>query len=503
MLKRIAIPLLYPDGPAAAAPPVTPQPDPGAAPAPAATPPAKPAPEKPIDSKQLAGFAADFLGKQMTGEGEPKPAPKPEGGAPADPAAAAPPAAEPAAPTPPKPKKAPQKKAATPRVEPKTEPQPQLTAEQIAQAAAKGVAEAIKPSAPAGAPKTELNDVEQRRVVALEHMEKMYPEKYPGIAEKYKTSLLELQAYAEKWESTHPGETFDEGADEHASFFAKHDVDWDDQDFTEAVADIRATAKMQEQNKESEKRMSKLERGERLRQAAPEIGEHQTAGATVFWGNTKPELAKVIKDDGTVDVALLTEQQKKDPIGYTIRVNAANQLNAEVAELYKVMNGLEDFNAKNPAHVAIGEFAADMERDLLRRPDEEQRDADGRKFLPASQYWKIPKDRRDEYYWTFSPAELAALRAHSLATRTEKIVEMEHKRQREYALAMGWKPPEGAETGAQPEVEHAAAPADPAELKPRSPSAGGESRLHAKSGGGAKGAEDFLSSFGKKQMGQS
>lgn len=502
MLKRLAI-LLAPEGAAPAAPPAAPAADapPPAAPAAPAATPAKPAPEKSIDPKQLAGFASDFLGKQFTGSTEssvPGDPLAPSGPAPKAGAAAAP--AAPAAPA--KPKKAPVKPA-PPKVEPKAEPAPSLTAEQIAQAAAKGVAEAIKPSSPAAAPKTELSPAEERRYATLQHMERMYPEKYTGLADKYKVSLIELQRYAEKWESEHPGETFDEEAEEHSAFFSKHPVDWEDDDYTEAVADIRATAKMQEQQKESEKRMSKLERGERLRQAAPEIGEHQTAGASVFWGNTTPELAKVIKDDGTVDTALLLEQQKKDPIGYTLRVNAANQLNHEVAELYKVMNGLEDFNAKNPAHVAIGQFAADMERDLVLRPDEQQRDAQGRKFAPAKDYWKMPKERREEYYWTFSPAELAALRAHSLAGQTENLVKAEHKRQREYALAMGWKPPEGSEIVAPAAGEAGSGEAEPADGKPRSPSAGGESRLHAKSGGGAKGAEDFLSSFGKKQLGQS
>lgn len=505
MLKRIAM-LLAPEGAPAAAPPAA---APPAAPAAGTPPPAAPAAgaappkqaEKQIDPKQLAGFAADFLGKQFSGsaeEGKPGDPLAPGAAAPKPGAAAAP--AAPAAPA--KPKKA-AKKPAPPRVEPKAEPPPTLTAEQIAEAAARGVAGVIKPGAPAAAPVAELTPAEERRVSILSHMEKMYPEKYPGIAAAYKTSLLELQRYAEKWEAEHPGEAFDENADEHSAFFAKHPVDWEDDDFTEAVADIRATAKVAEQTKASEQRMSKLERGERLRQAAPEIGEHQTAGAIVFWGNTTADLKDVVKPDGSVDTALLIEHSKKDPIAYTARVNAANQLNTEVSELYKVMNGLEDFNPKNAAHVAIGNFASEMERDLIRRPDEEQRDQHGRKFAPAKEYWKMPKERREEFFWTFSPAELAALRGHSLAGQTEKMIAAEHKRQREYALAMGWKPPEGGETAAPGAAAAAAPELEPTDGKPRSPSSGGDSRLQARSAGAAGTAEDFLSAFGKKQLGQS
>lgn len=501
-MKRF-LPLLAGEGavaapPGQAAPPAA-APEGGQPGAAAPAPPAKPAEPK-VDATQLASFARDFLGKQMEGQ-PPKPdevKPKPEG-QPGAPAAAAAPAA-PAAPAKPKAPKKPAK--VQPRIEPPTPPAPALTPEQIAEAAAKGVAEVMRPGL-ATAPKTELTAVEQRRFSTLQHMERMYPEKYVGIAERYKTSMLELQKYADDWEKAHPGETFDESADEHESFFAKHDVDWEDDDYTEAVADIRTTEKLADERKKADQRMSKLERSERLRQAAPEIGAHQTAGATVFWKNTTKELADVIKPDGSVDLPKLEEAKKKDPIGYTLRVNAANLLNHEIAELYKVMNGLADFDPKQPAHVAMGQFAVEMETDLMRRSDEDKRDADGRMFLPAAEYWKVAKDRRENYYWTFSPAELAALRAHSLSTQTEKDIVAEHQRQREYALAMGWKPPEGGESaapvGGEPQGGEPAAGGG----KPESPGGAAESRMHAAATGGAGAGQDFLSSFYKKQVGQS
>jgi hypothetical protein len=211
----------------------------------------------------------------------------------------------------------------------------------------------------------------------------------------------------------------------------------------------------------------------------------------------------VVKPDGKVDLAKLEEAKKKDPIGYTLRVNAANNLNHEIAELYKVMERLVDFDPKNAAHVALGEFATQMERSLMLRPDDEKRDADGRMFLPATEYWKLPRERREGYYWTFSPAELAALRAQTMSTQTEKDVAAEHQRHREYAIAMGWKPPEGSDIGAVPEGEGGAAAAAPAGAKPESPGGAAQSRMAAAASGGGGAGEDFLSSFHKKQLGQS
>lgn len=444
----------------------------------------------------MASFARDFLGKQMDSE-PPKPETPPKPGEPGAPAAPAAPAA-PGAPSP-----KPKRKPTAPKIEPKTEPPvPALTPEQIAEAAAKGVAQVMRPTI-ATPPKSELTETEERRFATLTHMEKMYPEKYNGIADRFKTSMLQLQKYAEDWETAHPGQPFDETSEEHTEFFKKHDVDWEDDDYTEAVADIRATAKLEEERKKSDARMSRLERTERLREKAPEIGAHQTAGGSVFWQNTTKELAGVIKEDGKVDTDLLEAEKKKDPIGYTIRVNAANALNVEIAELYKVMNNLADFDETNPAHLAMGEFAARMERDFMRRPDEEQRDDEGRKFLPAAQYWKVPKGNRESYYWTLTAADLAALRATSLARSAEKAVAEEHKKQREYALAMGWTPPAGSETvppaGAEPEAESPATGG----VKPVSPGGAADSRLHASATAGGRGEPDFLSSFHKKQMGQS
>lgn len=493
------LPLLAGEG-AVAAPPAQTPPGEGAQPGAAAPAPAPKPAETKVDAEKMASFARDFLGKQMEGQPAKPDEVKPKPGAPgAAPGAAAAPAA-PAAPAKPK---APKKTAKVqPRVEPPVPPAPALTPEQIAQAAAKGVAEAMGPGL-ATAPKTELTAVEQRRFSTLQHMERMYPEKYVGIAERYKTSMLELQKYADDWEKAHPDQPFDETAEEHNSFFAKHDVDWEDEDYTEALADIRTTARLEEDRKQSEQRMSKLERGERLRQAAPDIGAHQTGGATVFWRNTTKELADVIKPDGAVDVAKLEEAKKKDPIGYTFRVNAANLLNHEIAELYKVMNGLADFDPKQAVHVAMGEFATEMERDLLRRSDDDKRDGDGRMFMPATQYWKLPKERRENYFWTFTPADLAALRAQTLATQTEKDIAAEHQRQREYALAMGWKPPEGSASGAPAGGEPQGGSPAAGALKPESPGGAAESRMHAASTGGAGTAQDFLSAFHKKQLGQS
>ncbi len=503
-MKRF-IPLLAGEG-AVAAPPVPAAPagappeggQPGAAPPAAA---AAPKPEGPkVDANQMASFAKDFLGKHFEGQPE-KP---PEGAPKVEPKPGEPGAAAPAAPA--KPKTKPKAAKVEPRIEPPVPVPPALTPEQIAQAAAKGVAQAMAPGT-GTAPKGELNPVEERRMVTLQHMERMYPEKYVGLAERYKASMLELQNYSAKWEQEHPGQPFDESAEEHEQFFAKHDVDWEDDDYTEAVADIRTTAALAEERKGNEQRMSKLERTERIRQAGPDIGAHQTAGATVFWRNTTAELADVIKADGTVDTAKLEEAKKKDPIGYAFRVNAANALNREIAELYTVMNGMTDFNPKDPVHVEMGSFATRMERDLSRRAEDDKRDAEGRMFVPAERYWSAVKEKGkayvENYFWTFSPAELAALRAHSLANEIEKNITAEHQRQQEYALAMGWKPPEGQEIVQVGTAETGAPSPAAGGSKPESPGGAAESRMHANKTAGAGGAQDFNTSFFKKQMGQS
>lgn len=403
------------------------------------------------------------------------------------------------------------KKAAPPKPKPKikavnvnVQPPAPLSADQIAEAAARGVATAMAPKKDETVKKDEtpeLSASDQRKISVLQQMEKMATDKYKGISDRYKTSTLELKQYAEKWEREHPGQEFNEEDAEHEDFFKTHDVDWSDEDYTEAVAEIRTQSALEEERKKTNERLSVFERKDKLREAAPEIEKAQVQPARLLWAQMGDEFKELVDANGVLNMEKAVELKKADPLTFSMRVQAANALQTEVGELYKVMNGLADYDAKNPVHINIGNFAAEREREMAGKPIEDRIDSEGKDFLPAEAYYKLSKAKRAEY-WTFSVQDVAALRASHLSQLTRNLIAAEEKKHEEWAAARGFSkvPKEASATPtAKPEPEPEPEPADG---KPRSPSSDSESRLTANRRGTGNAPPDPGLTFLQRQLGK-
>lgn len=399
------------------------------------------------------------------------------------------------------------KTTAKPAAKPARKPEPakQLTGEEIAEAAARGVATAMqvkpadtKPAAPAG---PELSDAEKRRVGVLEQMEKMFPEKYKGLSEKYKTGLTSLAQYAQEWERAHHGETFDENAEEHEDFFSKNSPDWEDDDYTEALTEIKSEEKVAKVSEKTNERLSKFERAEKLREEEPKIAASTAKPASLFWKDHGEDFGAIIKEDGTVDAEKFKALQDADPVTFGIRLQAAQALDAEVRELYKVMNGLTDYDPNNQIHRAISSFADLKEQELAAKPHEERLDGGGRDFLPAAKYYKLSKEKRQDY-WTFGVDELGALRAAALADWSKNLVKSEEEKLENWAKARGLKKADATEQ-AQPakKAEEEETP-EPTGDKPLSPSTSSESRMAATKNKDTKAVPEFGSTFLSRQLGK-
>lgn len=379
----------------------------------------------------------------------------------------------------------PGKPSAAPR--PRTPPRPRqeatMTPEAIAAAAAEGVARAMKPEPaakpePVKSPVDDLPAKEKRKVEVMQRMEKLYPEDYKDLSKRYVESLLKVSKYADEWEAAHPGETFDEDAEEHRAFYDANNVDWEDHDFNAAIADMVAEKKAEGVTKEANERLSAVERAEKVREAQGTIATETTEGHRIFWSTCGEEFADMLDKDGNVNKAKVDEIAKNDPLAFNRLIEGINQLNVEVAETYKVMHGLAPFDAKNPAHVTMMQYVADKEKAFAKLPEEDQLDGEQRKFLPREKYFQLPKDKRDDY-WCLGFKDIKALRSADLARSRMELIEQEEAAHRAWAESKGFKvPPKPAKAAVQ------AAPQPPPNpgssgRKPVTPSAGGETRLAA------------------------
>lgn len=372
----------------------------------------------------------------------------------------------------PKPKQTPAAKAPAP-----------LTADQIAEAAARGAAKgfteskAASPDDKAKAPEAALDPADRRRVEVLRHLETSHPERYKGIAERFVQSQLALDAYAKQWEAAHPGQEFEEESPEHEDFFKKNDVDWDDGDFDDAAVDMRVQRALESNQGKTSEELQELKRKVQLQESGMAIGTHQTTAAIQFWDKLGDDFKDIVAPDGQVNKAKLQEMQKADPEGTATRIQAAKALDTEIAEIYKLYNGLVTFQpTTNPVHRSIAAFGSEMEEAILQQPVEDRLNDHGQEFKPSADYMRLTPEQRSKY-WTFSAEDLMTMRSAKLAKLVSESVEAADAAHRRWAEARGLKvadKPAGASAPSDdaPSSDDDDEPRD----KPNGPSSAGESR---------------------------
>jgi hypothetical protein len=392
----------------------------------AAKAPEKKEPPKPLDEKAAGNFIGRFMAKTEPVAVEKKPDDaKPEDGKKPD---------DKAKPEDKKPAKKPKKET------PVEAPAP-LTADDLSAATAAAVRvvldERDKPKAEEKQPDPDENLPEEhkRTVRILERMEKDKGDKYKGLPQKYREFLDELVTYAEKWETDHPGKQFNEDDEEHSEFFAKQ-PEWDDEDYTDAVADIKLDQRLGAEREETAKKLSVLEKQEKFRQAIPKIRSVKVSNARTYFSQMGDQFKDLLKEDGSVDKAVEQKAMDADPITAQIVISGANTVETYTGDCHALFNNVIDYNAKNPVHAQIANFALEKERQLLKKTPKEQRDEKGRRFVPAADYWKMPEADRQKC-WTFSENDVNLMLTAAIVKQTKQQIQAEEDKFARRAKARG------------------------------------------------------------------
>ena len=291
--------------------------------------------EKPVEGAAIDDFTSRFI--------------RPDGGKP--------PAAAP-------PEKKLEKKPLAAKPKPKVTPPataPQLSAEEITEAAARGVASALKkpeePPAKVEDATAKLPADEQRRIAVLTEMEKANPGKYKDISKLYQESLAKLVTYADDWEKVHPGETFDEEAPEHKDFIEQNEagLDWDDDDYTDALAEIKVQKVVGESRKQTE---AQQEHTKRLQAALPEIAKTRLSAGKSFLEKVGPEFAAIVGADGVVVKENFDKLNAEDPVKAEIVISSADLVEKLVAENYALFKQLVPFSKEGTKVIGNASCAA-------------------------------------------------------------------------------------------------------------------------------------------------
>jgi hypothetical protein len=539
-------PPVAPPQPAAAAPPPAAAGASGAA----AQPPAPPKEFTPEEGKGLNELLGEFL------EPTPGEKAKAEKEAAAAAAASGEPGAQSGSPapagTPPAKPKTPKKKPAMTPPSAAAPPAPALTATDIATATAEAVARVMKPAAPPQPEGPKLDEDDEYTFKVYEHLETIDP-KRKGTAERFKAAQLKAYAYQDKWETENPGQEFDPDAEEHAAWRAANEYDSfpPDREFRKAEVDMEVQQRLEKERERLEARLSPFERAQKLQAAQPVINQQVVASRQTFWKGLGDGFQDIVSDAGVpdkakIDAALAADKEAAKatytaapalseailsgefappPLPTAHRLAAARALDAEVPEIYALMEELKpvakhpgaydpasalpdpQFPGLNPLQAwqrkvglfntqqEIIRFGLQMQQDILAQPANEQLDAQGRPFISDDRYWKLPKPARARY-WTLTPDLVIAYRTNYCREKAQENIAADQARVAAFAKAKGVTLPQRA-ASQRPVAPAANAQGTPAANgnKPHSPSISTPSKVAASRQANLPVATDPLSAF--------
>lgn len=417
-----------------------------------------------------------------------------------------PPAAkvEPATPTPPKP-------TAKPKVTPPATPPPEpINYEAMAEAAGRGAAAAMakanEKKTPGAAGEVELNDKQKRTMEVLTRMEQEYPAN-KGKAKEYAESVRKVEAYKKSWEAQNPGEIFNADDDQHNAFFEANEIDWDEDEYADTMALIRAEKVAEKTSAKLTPKLQEIDRREQLRQAEPAVMGQQIQAARSFWKELGDDFAKVLDEHGNIALPEVERLRAEDPTR-DIAFKAATNVESFAAELHRLTmqdsegKALYPFNDRNPAHIFIADFISDKEAAMQALPVEQQLDGQGRRFATAEEYHAMTPHRQ-KYYWRFTDADLSSIYASQQADEVKAMLARENEKFEKTASARGYSKSNGAGSPAATQAAAAAAHSTNTGSKPSSPAGTVEPRLAPNQSRNGKGDESATSSFANRWLGRS
>lgn len=339
---------------------------------------------------------------------------------PATPAADTPPAAAPA--TQPAPK--PTKRKPKPEIQPRAPTGQFVSPKEIAEIAQEVVSAAEKKKetpATVPQPESQLTVQQQKKVNVFKRMEALNPAN-KGLAEKYEASVKALSDYQTNWEkdAANKGKKFNIEDDEHKDFLEQHDVTYDDDEYIEALADMRSEEKTKPFEEKLKSQDQERERAKRVSQMMPQIINHQRATAKVFLGQLGDDFKKLLDEAGVV-VPAERERIETESAAHRQVLGMAQQVETMAAEFMGVAQGLVDFNARNSLHVEMFHFIQRQEADTKKLPAAQQLNEEGKQFA-TSEEWAKMSDRERKGYWHLSDTDLSALYASDMADKAQQLL---------------------------------------------------------------------------------
>lgn len=247
----------------------------------------------------------------------------------------------------------------------------------------------------------QMSDAERRMVETMERMGKDNSQ-YKNLAAETVHFWKQEQAYIKDWETKHPGQKFDEEAEEHNTFY-ETEPDFDEDDFTitrekiiEERAEQRATEKF---SKSNDKERRKVEFAQKFESSDPEIRSSASEKVHLMISQSLPEIADQMKNGDKIILSeeLETKLKTEMPEIHEILLDNAERVNALVIELSRLARFGDEYKP-NPnfrvklgsgdtihPHAEIMDTINVLEKRMLEKPPHETM-RDGKRLVSTDMY---------------------------------------------------------------------------------------------------------------------
>lgn len=299
---------------------------------------------------------------------------------------------------------------------------PRREIEEITTAIIKNVTEKEKtPAAAVSDPTVDLTPKQKKKVAVFKRMEELNPAN-KGKADQYLAVEKKLAEYKNEWsrKPENKGKVFNLDDEEHGDFLTANDVDYDEDEYAEALADLRVEEKTKPFSDKLKAQEETEARQLRLRELTPKIESHYRATAKVFIGELGGDFAKLLNDGGVV-VPDERDRLWNEGQEYRQVLGMAQKVESVAVELMALANDVTPFSNQNPTHIEIFQFINSQERAMMAQPPEERLNADGKEFATADEWHKLSESQRRNY-WTFNDTDLSALYAVDMAGKAKKLI---------------------------------------------------------------------------------
>lgn len=233
--------------------------------------------------------------------------------------------------------------------------------------------------------KLPLRSADKRKLQVLKQMEEdnTAPK---GTAEKTLRFWEKEAEYQERWEAAHPGEAFDENADEHKVFYERNEVTYDTDEYENSRDNLVKKETLKETEGKQSKEQKKSQRVQEFRDAQKKINEDSQDAVMDMIESAAPELAELMGNgDGRSLTKEVTEKMiAKDPVVTEILQETAEALAVLTIELHRLTQ-FDDVYPIDPTkslplnvsgrrihpHAELVSFMHGLEAEMLKMPPDQ------------------------------------------------------------------------------------------------------------------------------------